>query len=97
MKVHDNFPNVKCNFQKQVRFTTQQFQIVVAGFKTEMAEIFQGSQTAWNKILKPALNTIAPAIGKAGGAKTKNPKWAQTRTNVSKSMSAGKVLPLNDL
>ena len=56
----------------------------------------KGSQTAWNKFLKPAVNTAAPFIGMAVGDKTKNPKVAQGTTNVLKNLSGGKVLSLTD-
>ena len=65
-----------------------------AGFKNTMKKIFKGSQTAWNKFLKPAVNVAAPFIGMAVGAKIKNPKVAQATTNNLKSISGGRVLSL---
>ena len=47
-----------------------------------MKKIFKGSQTAWNKFLKPAVNVAAPFIGLAVSAKTKNPKVGQSTTNI---------------
>ena len=46
-------PKGKC--QKQITFSTRQFQLEGSGFKKTMKTIFKGSQTAWDKFLKPAL------------------------------------------
>ena len=62
-----------------------------------MTKIFKGSQTAWNKFLKPAVNTLAPVISMTVGAKTKNPKVAQPTTKILKSISGAKCLSLTDL
>ena len=68
-----------------------------AGFKSTMKKIFNGSQTAWNKFLKPDVNVAAPFIGMAVSAKTKNPKVGQATTNILKSISGGKILSLTDM
>ena len=65
--------------------------------KIQRIKIFKGSQAAWKKNLKPAVNVAAPFIGIAVGAKTKNPKVAQATTIISKSISAGKILSLTDM
>ena len=62
-----------------------------------MKKTFKGSQTAWKKFLKPAVNVAAPFIGMAVGAKAKNPKVAAAATNISKSTSGGEILSLTDL
>ena len=62
-----------------------------------MKKIFKGSQTAWNKFLKPAVNVAAPFIGLAVSAKTKNPKVGQATTNNLKSIPGGKILSLTDM
>ena len=62
-----------------------------------MKKIFKGSQTAWNKILKPAVNVAAPFIGMAVSAKTKNPNVGQATTNILKSISGGEILSLTDM
>ena len=62
-----------------------------------MKKILKGSQTAWNKFLKPALNIASPYIGMAVSVKTKNLKIGQATTNILKSTSGGKVLSLTDL
>ena len=62
-----------------------------------MKKIFKGSQTAWNKVLKPAVNTLAPVIGMAVSAKTKNPKVGQATTNILKSITGSKVMSLTDI
>ena len=67
------------------------------GFKNTMKKIFAGSQTAWNIILKPALNVASPYIRIAVSAKTKNLKVGQATANFLKSVSGGKVLSLTDM
>ena len=81
LKLHDMCHNPKYKCQKQITFSPKQFQVEGAGFKTKMKKIFKGSQTAWNKLLNPAVNVAAPFIGMALGAKTKNSKVAAATTN----------------
>ena len=97
LKLHDMCHNPKCKCQKQLTFSPNQFQLEGAGFKNTMKKIFKGSQTAWNKFLKPAINATAPFIGMAVSAKTKNPKVGQATTNILKSISGGKILSLTDI
>ena len=65
--------------------------------KSKLQKIFRGTQTAWNKFLKPAVNIASPFIGMAVSAKTKNPKVGQATTNILKSISGGKILSLTDM
>ena len=65
--------------------------------KSKLQKNFKGTQTACNNILKPALNMASPYIGKAVGAKTKNPKIGQATTSILKSISEGKTLSLTDM
>ena len=88
--------NPKCNSQKRINFSPKQFQLGNNGFKNTMKKIVKGSQTAWNKFSKPAVNVAAPFIGMAVGAETKKPKNAQATTNILKSISGGKILSLTD-
>ena len=97
LKLHDMCHNPKCKCQKQITFSPNKFQLEGAGFKNTMKKIFRGSQTAWNKFLKPALNMASPYIGIAVSAKTKNPKIGAATTNQLKSISGGKILSLTDL
>ena len=60
-------------------------------------KFFKGTQTAWNEVLKAAVNVAAPFIGMAVSAKTKNPKVGQATTNILKSISGGKILSLKDM
>ena len=97
LKLHDmcHIPKSKC--QKQITFSPNQFQLEGAGFEYTMKKIFEGSQTAWNKFLKPALK-IATLIFSAGvAAKTKNPQSAQTTSNILKSLTSGRTLSLTDM
>ena len=65
--------------------------------KSKLQKILRGTQTAWNKFLKPAINATAPFIGMAVSAKTKNPKVGAATTNILKSISGGKILSLTDM
>ena len=97
LKLHDMCHNPKCKCQKQVTFSPNQFQLEGSGFKNTMKKIFKGSQTAWNKFLKPTINTLAPVIGMAIGAKSKNKQVGAATTNILKSLTGGKILSLTDL
>ena len=46
LKLHDMCHDPECNCQKQITFSTRQFQLEGIGFKSTMNEIFKGSQTA---------------------------------------------------
>ena len=59
------------------------------GFENTMKKSFKGSQTAWIKLLKPAVNVAEPSMGMAVSAKTKNPKVGQATTNKLKITSGG--------
>ena len=65
--------------------------------KVNFSKIFKGTQTAWKKFPKPAINATAPFIGMTVSAKTKNPKVGQATTNILKSISGGKILSLTDM
>ena len=62
-----------------------------------MKEILKGSQAAWNKFSKPTINTLAPVIGMAVGAKSRNKQVGQATTKTLKSVSSGKILSLTDM
>ena len=89
--------NPKCKCQKQITFTPKQFQLDGGSIKSKLQKIFKGTQTAWNKFLKPAVIVAAPFIGMAVGAKTKNPKVAAATTNILKSISGAKIMSLTDM
>ena len=97
LKLHDMCHNPKCNCQKQITFSPNQFQLEGAGFKNTMKKIFKGSQIAWSMFLKPMIKTLAPVIGRAVGAKSKNPKVGAATTNILKSLTGGKILSLTDM
>ena len=74
LKFHDMCHNPKCKCQKQITFSPNQFQLKGAVFKNTVEKLFKGSQTAWNKFSKRAVNVAAPFIGMAVSSKIKNPK-----------------------
>ena len=97
LKLHDKYPNPKCGCQKIITFTPHQYMLEGGSIKSKLQKIFKGTQSAWNKFLKPALNMASPYIGMAVSAKTKNPKIGQATANILKSISGGKVLSLTDM
>ena len=97
LKLHDMCHNPKCKCQKMITFSPNQFQLEGVGFKNAMKKMFKGSQTAWNKFLKPTINTLAPVIGMAVGAKSKNAKVGGATTNILKSLTGGKILSKTDM
>ena len=97
LKLHDMCHNPKCKCQKQITFSPRQFQLEEAGFKKTMKKTLKGSQTAWSKFLKPTINTLAPVIGMAVGAKSKNAKVGAATTNILRSLTGGKNLSLTDM
>ena len=62
-----------------------------------MKKIFKGSQTAFNKFLKPALKIASPYVGMAVSAKTKYLKIGQAIANILGNISGGKTLSLIDV
>ena len=95
LKLHDKCP--KCNCQKIITFTPNQYMLEARSIKSKLQKKFTGTQSAWNKLLKTAINATAPFIGMAINAETKNPKVGQAATNILKSISGGKILSLTDL
>ena len=65
--------------------------------KSKLQKIFKGTQTAWNKLIKPGLKMATPLISTAVAAKTKNPQSAQVTNNILKSLTGGRVLNLTDM
>ena len=55
------------------------------------------SQKAWDKFLKPIVNTQAPVISMDVGAESKNPEVGQATTSILRSISGGKVLGHTDM
>ena len=97
LKLHDKCPNPKCNCQKIITFTPRQNMLEGGSTKSKLQKIFRGTQSAWNKFLKPAVNVAAPFIAMAVSAKTKNPNVGQAMTNILKNISGGNVLSLTDM
>ena len=94
LRLQDYCPNSTCKCQEHITFHPKQFQLEGAGFKKTRKRLFKGSQTAWNKFLKPAINRLTPVIGLAVGAKSKNKQVGAATTNILKSLPGGKILSL---
>ena len=92
LKLHDKCPNPKCGCQKIITFTPRQYMLEGGSNKSILQNFFKGTQTAWNKFLKPSINATVPFIGMAVSAETKNPKVGHATTNILKSISGGKIL-----
>ena len=97
LKLHDMCHNSNCKCQKQITFSPNQFQLEGAGFKNTMKKVFKGSQTAWNKFLKPALKIATPIVSAGVAMKTKKPQSAQVTSNILKSITDGKIFRLTDM
>ena len=61
-----------------------------------MKKNIKGSQTAWNKFLRPAVNSLGPVIGMAVAAKTKIKQVGAVTANILKSLTGGRVLNVTD-
>ena len=97
LKLHDMCHNPKCKCQKQITFSPNQFQLEGAGFKNKLKSIFKGTQTAWNKFIKPGLKMATPLISAAIAAKTKNPQSVPVTNSILKILTGGKILSLTDM
>ena len=97
LKLHDMCHNPKCKCQKMITFTPNHFVLEGAGLKNSMKKLLQGSQTAWNKFIKPGLKMTTPLISAAVAAKTNNPQSAQVANSILKSLTGGKILSLTDM
>ena len=62
-----------------------------------MRKTSKGSQKAWNSFLKPTINTLAPVIAMAVGAKSKNPHVGRRTAIILKSIAGGRVLRLTNM
>ena len=97
LKLHDKCPKPKCGCQKFITLTPHQNKLEGGSIKSKLQKLFKGTQTTWNKVLKPAVNIASPYIGMAVSAKTKNPKIGAATTTILKSISGGKILSLTDM
>ena len=77
-------------------FTPNQFKTAGGSTKNKLKSVFRGTQAAWNKFLRPAVNTLAPGFGVAAAAKSKYPQVGQATANILKSISGRKLLNLTD-
>ena len=66
-------------------------------FKSKLQKTFRGTQTAWNKFLKPGSKMATPLISATIAAKTKNPQPTQITSKFLKSLTGGKILTLTDM
>ena len=87
----------KCKCQKQITFAPKHFQLASGSIKNKLQKNFRGTQSAWNKFLKPAQNIAIPYIGMAVAAKTKSAEVGQATSSVLKNISGGKKSSLTDL
>ena len=71
LKLHDFCHNPKCKCQKQITFSRNRFQLAGNGIKKTMKKIFKGTQSAWNKFLKPTLKLATLIISARVAMKTK--------------------------
>ena len=88
---------IKCKCQKPVTVTLTLFPLDSSGFENKVKNTFKGTQKAWDKFMKPGLNTTSRPISAAVGSKTENHHLAKTASIILKAISAGKVLSLTDM
>ena len=89
--------NPKCKCQKQITFSPYQFQLEGGSIKSKLQKLFKGTQTAWNKFIKPGLKMATPLISAAVTAKTENPQSTQVTNSILQSLTGGKILSLTDV
>ena len=65
--------------------------------KSKLQKIINGTQTAWNKFIKPGLKIATPLISAAVAAKTRDPRSAQVANSILKSLAGGKIVSLTDM
>ena len=97
LKLHDMCHNPKGKSQKQITFTPKQFQLESGSIKSKLQKILRGTQTAWNKFLKPALKIATPIISAGVAMMTKNHQSAQVTSTILKTLTGGKILRLTDM
>ena len=91
LKLHDKFPNLKCNCQKIVKITPHQYMLEGGSIKSKLQKIFRRTKKAWDSISKPGLKMATPLISAAVAAKTKSPQSAQKTNNILRSLAGGKI------
>ena len=74
----------RCRCQKKVSFSSKKLKLEGSGFKNKLQKTFEGTQTAWKKVSKPAVNIAAPFIGTTVGPKSKNPQVDEATLNTQK-------------
>ena len=55
LRLRDMCHSPKCNRQKQITFSRGHFQMEDGSTKSKLQKIFNGTQTAWNKVLNQQL------------------------------------------
>ena len=74
-------PNCKCNGQKQIMFTPNNFQLEGAEVKNARKTKLKRTERKWNKIIKPGLKLASPYFSANRAAKTKYPQSAEFYQN----------------
>ena len=65
--------------------------------RSKLQKNFKGTQTAWNKFIKPDLKMATPLLSAAVAAKTKNLQSTQVANSILKLLTGGKILSLTDM
>ena len=97
LKLHDKCPNSEYGCHKIITFTPHQYMLEGGSIKSKLHKIFKGTETAWDKFIRPGLKMATPLISAAVAAKTKNPQSAQVTNSILKSLTGGKILSLTDM
>ena len=97
LELHDKCPNPKCNSQKIITFTRQQYMLEGGSIKSKLQKNFRGTKKNWDSFIKPGLKMATPLISAAVSAKTKSPQSAQITNNIPKSLTGDKILSQTDM
>ena len=97
LKLHDKCPNPKSGCQNIITFTPHQYMLEGGSIQSKLQKNFKGTQTAWNKFIKPGLKMATPLISAAVAAKTKNPQSAQVSNTFLNSLTGGEILSLTGM
>ena len=78
-------------------FHIEPFQPEGSGFEKTIENFFKGTEELWNNFFKPGLIIVTPNISAGLAAKTNNPQSSEGTSNISVSLTGGRVLNLTDL
>ena len=73
IKLHDECPNPKCNYQKIITSTPHQYMLEGESMKSKLQKTCRATKKARGSFIKPGIKKATAMISAAVAAKTKNP------------------------